>query len=99
LVRRLDSEHDQRGDADSGTAQSVPTEKTLKQAVERFLAGKGTIQPDGSYHGDVERNTFRKYSTSLTLLCRFCDERAISVLADVGVDALRISDRHVRSVS
>ncbi len=88
LVRRLDVERDKRGDADSGTARSVPTEKTLKEAVERFLSGKGTIQPDGSYHGDVERNTFRKYSTSLTLLSCFCDERGISVLADVGVDAL-----------
>jgi site-specific recombinase XerD len=49
---------------------------------------RATIEPDGSYRGDVERNTFRKYSTSLTLLCSFCDERAISLLVDVGVDAL-----------
>src|SRR5260370_953448 len=69
LVRRLDAKHDQRAGADSGTAVPAPTEKTLGQAVERFLAGKGTIQPDGSYRGDVERNTFRKYATSLSLLC------------------------------
>src|ERR1700676_2443883 len=60
LVRRLDTEHVQRAGADSGTARAAPTARTVGQAVERFLAGKGTIQPDGSYRGDVERNTFRK---------------------------------------
>ncbi len=67
---------------------SAATERTIKQAVERFLASRGTIQPDGTYQGDVERNTFRKYNTSLTLLSSFCDKRAIRLLAQVEVDAL-----------
>jgi site-specific recombinase XerD len=87
LVRELDLERLQRN-ADSATADVTPTERTLALAVERFLVLKGTIQADGSYRGDVERSTFRKYSTSLTFLCRFCEKCTIYLLVDVDVDVL-----------
>lgn len=87
-MRRLDAERQQRAEVDSGTADLAPIKRRLRQAVARFLAGKGTIQPDGSYRGDVERNTFRKYNSSLTLLLSFCDKREIRLLVDVESDTL-----------
>jgi site-specific recombinase XerD len=84
LINKLDAE----SRAVSRGKESASAEKTVKEAVERFLATKGSMQPDGSYRGDTERGTFRKYRSSLKLLSFFCDERGISLVADIDSDSL-----------
>src|SRR5579863_9110992 len=52
IIRRIDAEQRERN-ADSGAMDSAPTERTLEQAVERFLSSKGVMCADGTYRGDV----------------------------------------------
>lgn len=86
IVRKLDERREER--ARTTGSSTAATERTLKQAIERFLASKGTVQPDGKYRGDVERNTFRKYNSGLTLLLAFCEKRSMRLLDKIEVDAL-----------
>jgi hypothetical protein len=65
LIRKLDAEY---AATPSGGKHSAPVEKTVKEAVNRFLATKGGMQLDGSYLGGTGRGTFRKYETSLKFL-------------------------------
>lgn len=85
LIRKLDAEC---SIAVSGGKESASADRTVKDAVERFLVTKGTMQPDGSYRGDLEQATFRKYRSSLRILSSFCVQRGISMVADIDADAL-----------
>ncbi|HEY7335043.1 MAG TPA: hypothetical protein VH639_09180 [Bryobacteraceae bacterium] len=83
LIQRLDHE---RREATVGSNTS-PKQKTVTEAIERFLGSKGAIE-GGAYRGDVERGTYRKYATSLGFLSAFCWNRSIVGLDSVDVDAL-----------
>ena len=73
----------------SGTsALSVLPQRTILEAVERFLATKGRIAEDGKYSGDAERGTWRKYRGKLNLLVAFCSSQRICRLIDVSVELL-----------
>jgi hypothetical protein len=72
------------------------SERTVAEAVERFLASKGEFDKDGTYRGDVEQSTHRKYSTGLNFLECFCQERNIIPLKSVGVDILEDYRRTLR---
>ena len=73
----------------SGTsALSVLPQRTILEAVERFLATKGRIAEDGKYSGDAEHGTWRKYRGKLNLLVAFCSSQRICRLIDVSVELL-----------
>jgi site-specific recombinase XerD len=89
LMRKLDDERLQRERAAGGPdASPAPARRTLSEAVERFLATKGVVQPDRSYHGDVQRSTHRKYAASLHALSSFCEKRGTVHVDRVDVDVL-----------
>jgi site-specific recombinase XerD len=102
LVRELDAKREQQEARErSGLAESESAEKTLRQAIDRFLGGKGIIKPDGAYQGDVERSTYRKYATSLNFLSAFCVKRDITLLNRVDLESLEDfrRTRKIRSVT
>lgn len=102
LLRRLDAqlEEQESGGIKSASAapEAAPPQRTVSEAVERFLASKGGVGQDGEFRGDVEQSTYRKYNTSLGFLSTFCKEHGVSRLVDVPVDALE-DFRRTRKIS
>ena len=66
--------------------KSVPAQRTVSDAVGRFLKSRGDIGPDGSYRGDVEYGTFRKYRNSLGLMVSILESTmgSCAVRGDAG---------------
>jgi integrase len=86
LLRKLD---EQRRLETSADASLVPvSQRTVLEAVDRFLRTYGEIDPSGKFRGIVEYATWRKYRTKLKLLVSFCNANGISELGDVTVDVL-----------
>jgi integrase/recombinase XerC len=89
LVWELDAKREARQaivgvGTNSVVRDSPPQDRSVAEAVERFLALSGSIK-EGKYSGNLERGTWRKYKNSLTLFAKFCFERSIISLADVAV--------------
>jgi len=89
LVRKLDAE---AGEADCAAqaAQDNPAhrnspsqERTISEAVDRFLRVGGVIGPDGKFRGDLEYGTWRKYRNSPQLFTTFCDAKLLVVRCEV----------------
>jgi hypothetical protein len=83
LIRELDERRRAVGDDSVGASQ-----RTVSEAVDRFLQNHGELDENRKYRGTIEYATWRKYRTKLNLLCEFCDAAGISELADVTVDVL-----------
>jgi site-specific recombinase XerD len=87
LIRKLDEQRRVEGareyEANTGTAQ-----RTVVEAVDRFLRNHGEIDQNRQYRGIVEYGTWRKYRTKLRMLLAFCDAEGIFELADVTIDVL-----------
>jgi integrase len=83
LVRKIDDQRRTAGDESLGNGQ-----RTVKEAVERFLRNHGAIDAYRKFQGSVEYATWRKYRTKLNLLLAFCDTEGIPELADATVDVL-----------
>jgi site-specific recombinase XerD len=83
LIRELDERR--RADGDESVR---PGQRTVSEAVERFLRNHGEVDVDRKYRGIVEYATWRKYRTKLKLLFAFCDAEGISELTDVTLDVL-----------
>jgi site-specific recombinase XerD len=71
----------------AGTANDAH-ERTVADAVERFLISRGRVDPVKGYHGDVEFATYRKYRCSLEHLKAFCDREGVTALTKVTLDRL-----------
>jgi integrase len=101
LLRKLDEQRQLEEQTDEATSLNPRDPRTLPWAAERFLKSHGAINPDGGYHGDIERSSFRKYQTKLNLLSSFCDREGISELVDVNLDVLEDyrGSRHVEPVT
>jgi hypothetical protein len=98
LVRTLDAQVNQRDPLGSAAESIVATpQRTVSDAVARFLKNHGEIRPDGKYHGDLAYGSWRKYRSSLGLLVSFCEEQRISELAGVTMDTLE-DFRRTRSI-
>lgn len=87
LIRKLDEEVAKKH-ADPLAAPATAHQRTLSEAVQRYLKTHGEIDPEGKYRGDSEYGTFRKYRGCLTRLVSFCDGRRVTGLIDVDPDAL-----------
>jgi integrase len=74
--------------SEPGRIVLAATQRTVSEAVERFLATHGEIDQAGKFRGDSEYNTFRKYRSQLSFLSSYCKENGIVVLSDDMVDAL-----------
>lgn len=73
----------------SGDGQSAASrERTVSEAVERFLLSHGGVDPAKGFHGDVEYATFRKYRCTLGLLKAFCERRRVTALSESTLDVL-----------
>ena len=83
LIRALDERRRAAGDDSVAIAQ-----RTVSEAVERFLRNYGEIDENRKFRGDVEYGTWRKYRTKLNLLRDFCKREGIADLADVTVDVV-----------
>jgi integrase/recombinase XerC len=85
LIRKIDAAE---ALAARGEAGPTPPQRTVADAVDRFLKQYGEIGADGFYRGDYTRNTWRKYRASLQHLTSFCTKSGIVALADVTIEAL-----------
>jgi integrase/recombinase XerD len=74
-------------DADE-SARVPATERTVSDAVNRFLQRHGGIGADGKYRGDSSHGTWRKYRSSLRFLTSFCEGRGLTALTGVTLDML-----------
>jgi integrase len=91
-------EHDAQLDAQeaSGRAGALamvatmvqPARKKLSEAIERFLETYGVVDDQGTFRGDSEYNTFRKYRSSLRFLGSYCESHGIVYLNDDMGEAL-----------
>jgi site-specific recombinase XerD len=94
LVRDLDAKAEEQERAalaaqgNPSSRNSTPQERTISEAVDRFLRMGGSIGHDGKYGGDLEYGTWRKYRNSLMRFVTFCEGRRISALANVRVEDL-----------
>ena len=83
LIRKLDERRRASGDDSVAAAQ-----RTVSEAVDRFLRNHGELDENRKFRGTIEYATWRKYRTKLNLLLAFCKVEGISELADVTVDVL-----------
>lgn len=63
-------------------------ERTVAEAVGRFLLSHGAVDPANGFHGDIEYATFRKYRCSLRLLKEFCESHHVVALSGLTIDVL-----------
>jgi site-specific recombinase XerD len=91
LKRKLDlqsaNEVAMENEGESGPTPTAAV-VALSDAVARFLKTHGAIGPDGTYRGDSERGTWKKYRCALSFLVSFCEKAGIKALADVTTDCL-----------
>jgi hypothetical protein len=87
LIRKLDERNRVKraatDDSSVGAAQ-----RTLAEAVDRFLRNHGELDQNRTFRGIIEYATWRKYRTKLNLLLAFCEAEGVTELADVSVDVL-----------
>jgi integrase len=84
------------------TGTSAPSrERTVADAVSRYLSSHGSVDPGSGYHGDVEYGTFRKYRCSLAHLSAFCEREGPILLSDLTLDRLEDyrRSRHIGPVT
>jgi site-specific recombinase XerD len=74
-----------------------PAQRTITEAVDRFLKGHGEVDQNGKYRGDSEYSTWRKYRGCLKRLVSCCEGLGITALPDVSVVALE-DFRRTRSI-
>jgi integrase/recombinase XerC len=86
-MKSIDARLDALRQNNSG-ATPAAVERTIFEAVSRYLASHGAVDPAKGFRGDVEYGTFRKYRNSLNLLASFCQDRGISALSDTTLDVL-----------
>jgi len=98
LDAKLDEQHHVEFVGEPGPRAIAPAQRTVSEAIERFLATHGEIAQDGKFHGDSEYNTYRKYRSSVRFLSSYCKERGIFELIDATADALH-DYRRTRSIS
>ncbi len=87
LIRKLDEQRRVEGAAE-GEASMGMAQRTVREAIDRFLKNHGEIDQNRHFRGDIEYGTWRKYRSKLRLLVAFCDVEGISELADVNIDVL-----------
>jgi integrase/recombinase XerC len=83
LIQKLDDRHRAAGDDTIAVA-----ERTVSEAIDRFLRNYGEVDQNRKYRGTIEYATWRKYRTKLSLLREFCKAEGISELGDVTVEVL-----------
>jgi site-specific recombinase XerC len=97
LIRNLDEqrrrERTAKDDCNVGAAQ-----RTVAEAVDRFLRNHGELDRNRTFRGIIEYSTWRKYRTKLNLLQAFCEAAGVTDLAEVSVDGLE-DFRRTRDVS
>jgi len=74
-----------------------PAQRTIAEAVDRFLKSHGEVDQRGKYRGDSEYSTWRKYRGCLKRLVSCCESLGITALAEVSVEALE-DFRRTRSI-
>jgi site-specific recombinase XerD len=93
-MRRLDAKLGERDrvrnqtDSEPLTTNAPTTQRTVSEAVARFLKSHGEIDQAGKYCGHLAYGSWRKYRSSLTFFSLFCEGQGVSSLADVNLDAL-----------
>ena len=103
LIRTLDVKLEEQSRvgfpaAEPGPPRVIaPAQRTIAEAVERFLATHGEIDQAGKFRGDSEYNTYRKYRSSLRFLSAYCAEHGIVALSDDMAEALE-GYRRTRSI-
>jgi site-specific recombinase XerD len=102
LIQTLNASAKERADVERyptpASAATVPPQRTITEAVDRFLETRGAIDQSGKYRGDVEYGTWRKYRKTLRLLASFCEGKGARPLVDVSVEVLE-DFRHSRIIS
>ena len=90
LIRKLDEQRRSESTAGNGSlaGSTGAVQRTVSEAVDRFLRSHGEIDQNRGFHGDIEYSTWRKYRTKLKLLVSFCDREGITELVDVNIDVL-----------
>lgn len=87
LRKRLDATFGQSaGSANAVSASAF--ERTVSEAIERFLLSHGSVDPVKGFHGDIEYATYRKYRCCLGLLQAFCEKRQVAALSKLTIDVL-----------
>jgi len=86
LKKKLEAQRNPSAAA-AGTADNAQ-ERTVADAIERFLISRGRVDPSKGYNGDVEFATYRKYRCSLEHLKAFCDREGVTALMKLTLDRL-----------
>jgi site-specific recombinase XerD len=99
-IRKIDANRAERaGFENVPESPQVPaTERTVSDAVNRFLQSHGSIGADGKYRGDSSHGTWRKYRGSLQFLTSFCEREGITTLAHITIEILE-DFRRTREIS
>ena len=89
-IRKIDAKLDKGAgiDCKDESSKVLANERTVSDAVDRFLQSHGGIRSDGKYCGDSSHGTWRKYRCSLRLLVAFCERQGITALGDVTIEIL-----------
>jgi site-specific recombinase XerD len=66
----------------------VPKDRTVAEAIDRFLASHGSVDPAKGYSGDVEYATYRKYRCTLGHLKAFCERERVAAVSKLTLDVL-----------
>ena len=82
LKRRLEKE------LSAPSSDNPAPERTLGDAIDRFLGSRGNVDPVKGYRGDVQFSSFRKYRCSLEHLKEFCERKGVALLGKVSIDVL-----------
>lgn len=88
LIRKLDDALAKSGGPEPSEESQASSRRTVADAVERFLADHGGFDEDGTYRGDSEYSTWRKYRGILRRMVSFCGASDIKALEDTNVEAL-----------
>jgi site-specific recombinase XerD len=89
--RKIDAKQDAQPSTCANPAAATPEtnqERTVADAVERFLISRGRVDPVKGYNGDVQFATYRKYRCSLDHLKAFCEREGVTALAKLTLDRL-----------
>jgi integrase/recombinase XerC len=99
-IRKIDETLAERSglEAADETAKVQAKERTVSDAVNRFLQSHGGVGADGKYRGDSSHGTWRKYRSSLQFLSSFCERERITALTDITIEMLE-DLRRTREIS